>query len=136
MTKKTLITCSIIRDALNWLLVGQIPGVCQLLDVPLLIMHYKYAGPQASWTLLELIPMVGLIPIFTIAACNYPDPVGATQVLPDPAVRAARVVPSPASEPMLFAQVDGKLVPIHLSPDQQAQVARHVHGREAGGGHV
>ena len=73
ITKKQLIFWSIFRDALNWMLVGQIPGLCQVLDIPLLVMHYKYAGAKASFTLLELIPTAGFIPIFSIAAFCYSD---------------------------------------------------------------
>jgi hypothetical protein len=68
-----LIKWSIARDLLDLLIVGQLPGVGALLDLPLIIMHFDYAGPAAAVTLLEAIPVVGLLPIFTIMALCYPN---------------------------------------------------------------
>lgn len=136
MTRKTLITWSVIRDLLDFMVVGQIPGLGQLLDVPILMMHYAYAGANANFALPELIPTVGFLPIFTIAACCYPDPDAARQVLPVDASAHQRVDLPPKSEAMLFAQVDGKVVPIDLTPDQQAQVAFHVNGGNVGARHA
>jgi hypothetical protein len=77
MTKSQLIKWSGVRDFLDIIVIGQIPGLNWLLDLPLFIMHLNYAGPRAFFTLLEAIPGVGLIPIWTIAAMSYPnrDPV-------------------------------------------------------------
>jgi hypothetical protein len=71
MTKSQLITVSGVRDFLDFILIGQIPGLNWLLDLPVLIMHLKYAGPVALFTLLEAFPIVGFFPIWTIAAMSY-----------------------------------------------------------------
>jgi hypothetical protein len=73
MTKSQLIKWSGIRDFLDIIVIGQIPGINWLLDLPVLIMHLNYAGPVALFTLLEAIPGLGFLPIWTIAAMSYPN---------------------------------------------------------------
>lgn len=73
MTRSQLIKWSIARDALNFIGIGQIPGLCWLLDLPLIVMHFRYAGPASLFTLLETIPVIGFVPFFTIAALCYPE---------------------------------------------------------------
>jgi hypothetical protein len=117
MTKSHLIKWSVARDALNFMCIGQLPGLAWLLDLPLLIMHFNYAGPAAIFTILEMIPVVGFFPFFTVAAMLYPnhDEPSATTV--------TRIGPShdlvsqshPPSPP-LYALVDGRLVPV-IMPD-------------------
>ena len=68
MTKSTLIKLSLIGDAL-----GLVPVLGTIISIPLLIVHYSYAGPRALWCLIEMLPMVGFLPIFSIAAAMYPD---------------------------------------------------------------
>ena len=73
MTKKQLVTASLIADALDMVLVGMIPGLSWLIDLPVVAMHVAYAGPVGLLTLFELVPVVGAIPIFTIAAMSHGD---------------------------------------------------------------
>lgn len=68
MTKATLVQVSIVGDVL-----GFIPVVGWVLSIPLLILHFNYAGARALICLLEALPMVGMLPVFTGAALTYPD---------------------------------------------------------------
>ncbi len=68
MTKQQLIVASIIADVLDLIVVGQIPGLSWFIDVPLIVMHVAYAGAGGLWTVLELVPIAGTLPMFTIAA--------------------------------------------------------------------
>jgi hypothetical protein len=72
MTKSQLIAWSAVRDALDLTPVGHIPLLDQLLDMPIIVMHFKYAGPKAFAVLPELVPFVGVLPVFTIMALMYP----------------------------------------------------------------
>ncbi|MDB6025858.1 MAG: hypothetical protein JWM68_2081 [Verrucomicrobiales bacterium] len=73
MTKKTLLKISAAADALD-LVTGWIPGPWTLIvDVPVFICHFLYAGPRALWVLTDNIPIVGILPIYTIAAMAYPE---------------------------------------------------------------
>lgn len=71
MTRNQLITASIVADVLDIFVIGQIPGVSWFIDIPVIVMHVAFAGPGGLSTLLELIPGVGTIPIFTIAAFSH-----------------------------------------------------------------
>lgn len=73
MTKKTLIAISAARDLLDVALIGQVPGLNWALNVPVLYLHYRYAGLPALLTLLENVPGVATLPFFTAAAMSYPD---------------------------------------------------------------
>lgn len=73
MSKKTLLAVSVFSDVLDLAIVGQIPGLNLLIDLPVVAMHVYYAGPKGLWTLLELLPGVGFVPVFTMAAMSYPD---------------------------------------------------------------
>ena len=99
MTKKQLITWSIARDALDFVAIGQIPPFSWVLDVPLIIMHFSYAGSAALITLFELIPIVGLFPFFTVAAFSYPDNDEASEIGPvlpaEPPATTVETVSSP-----------------------------------------
>jgi len=68
MTKKELIAASIAADVLDLIVVGQIPGLSWLIDIPVICMHVAFAGAAGLLTMFELIPVVGTIPLFTIAA--------------------------------------------------------------------
>jgi hypothetical protein len=68
MTRKTLLIASLIADLLDLLVIGQIPGLSYLIDGPLIAMHVAFAGPAGLATAFELVPIVGTIPIFTLAA--------------------------------------------------------------------
>ncbi len=71
--KQRLIAWSAARDFLDIIWIGQIPVLGQALSLPIWIMHFSYAGKAALFTLLEMMPGVGLFPVFTTAACCYPD---------------------------------------------------------------
>lgn len=88
MTRRQLIAWSAARDALDWLVIGQVPPFNWLLDIPILCMHLKFAGPPALIGLIELVPVVGMFPFFTTAALSYPEPEAAKE--------AAASTPSPA----------------------------------------
>jgi hypothetical protein len=68
MKKSTLVTISLIGDLLDIAVVGQIPGLSWFIDIPIIICHVAYAGPSGFSTMLELIPVVGTLPLFTVAA--------------------------------------------------------------------
>jgi hypothetical protein len=71
MTKGDLIKISMVADFLDFVVVGQIPVLSWVIDIPVIIMHVIYAGPSGLSTLLELVPIVGILPVFTIAAAGY-----------------------------------------------------------------
>ena len=73
LTRKLLIIASLVADALDIAVVGQIPGLSYAIDLPIIAMHVAFAGPAGLATLLELVPMVGTVPMFTAAAMMYPD---------------------------------------------------------------
>ena|GEM_PF-5800494 len=73
MTKKQLLIASGIADSLDLIAVGQIPGLSWFVDIPVLLIHVAFAGPKGWITVLELVPLVGTIPIFTLAALQYED---------------------------------------------------------------
>jgi bacteriorhodopsin len=62
---------SLVADALGILVIGQIPVLSWVIDIPVIIMHLAYAGPVGLGTLLELVPVVGILPVFTLAAAGY-----------------------------------------------------------------
>ncbi len=140
------------RDLLNIIGIGAIPPFSWLLDLPLLVMHFNYAGSKAAFTLLELIPVVGVFPFFTVAALNYPDhdasPPPPPPPPPDRLPAAAPAFPPPAgllpglpspegvAPTVVYALVDGKLVPVLVPaehgkgalPHHAAQTARPATG--------
>ena len=71
VSRKTLLIASLIADLLDLLLVGQVPGLSYFIDGPLIAMHVAFAGPAGLATLLELVPVIGTLPLFTIAAMRY-----------------------------------------------------------------
>lgn len=71
MTKGQVIAVSIVRDVLDFTPIGHIPVLDQLLDLPVIYVHCRYAGPKALFGAAELIPFIGVIPIFTIMAFTY-----------------------------------------------------------------
>lgn len=68
MTRQQLIIVSIVADVLDVIVLGQIPGLSWFIDIPVICMHLAFAGPKGWTTLTELIPVVGTLPIFTVAA--------------------------------------------------------------------
>lgn len=73
MTKSDVVIVSVIRDLLDFTPFGHIPLLDQMLDLPVIYMHVKYAGPRGLTTIPELIPLVGILPIFTVLALSYPS---------------------------------------------------------------
>lgn len=73
MTRKQVIIASIVADILDIFVIGQIPGVSWFIDIPVIVMHVAYAGPSGYSTLLELIPGIGTLPIFTIAGFMHEE---------------------------------------------------------------
>jgi hypothetical protein len=71
VSRKTLLIVSLIADALDIMVVGQIPGLSWIIDLPVIAMHVAFAGPAGFSTLLELVPVVGTIPLFTLAALTH-----------------------------------------------------------------
>jgi hypothetical protein len=97
MTKSGLIKLSVAGDV-----IGLIPGLGYIAGIPLMVIHFNYAGKRALMCLLEALPMVGCLPIFTIAACTYPD--------------------NDAADPVIVAEVQRRLatpveVQLALPPD-------------------
>jgi uncharacterized membrane-anchored protein YitT (DUF2179 family) len=73
VTKTQLIAVSAIRDLLDFVVVGQIPGLNWILNLPVIWLHYRFAGPRALVTLFENVPGIETLPCFTVAAISYPD---------------------------------------------------------------
>lgn len=104
MTKKTLLIISGIADSVD-LVTGWIPGPWSfIVDVPVTIAHFVYAGPKAFVVLLEYVPVVGVAPIYTLAAMSYPDKdsVGTRVTVPPPlshdgAVIDVEIIPTRAN---------------------------------------
>lgn len=71
MTKQTLVILSVIADLLDLFVVGQIPGLSWIVDIPLILMHVSFAGSKGWLTMLEIIPLAGTFPVFTIAGMLY-----------------------------------------------------------------
>jgi hypothetical protein len=72
MTKAQLVAISLVRDILDFTPVGHIPILDQVLDLPVIYLHYKYADKRALLVAPELVPLVGVLPIFTVCALSYP----------------------------------------------------------------
>ena len=67
MNRGQLIMWSVIADVLDIVVIGQTP-IGWVIDLPLIVMHFVAYGPAAILNLLELIPGIGFIPVFTIMA--------------------------------------------------------------------
>ena len=68
MSRHLLIGVSLFADVLDWFIAGQIPVLSWIIDIPTVLMHVAFAGPGGYFTLIELIPVVGTLPLFTFAA--------------------------------------------------------------------
>lgn len=90
VSRKTLLTISAIADALDFAGGGILVGPWSLIiDVPVTILHFLYAGPRAAIVLAEYIPLVGLVPFYSIAAASYdkapkPPPVVDAEIVTEP----------------------------------------------------
>ncbi len=73
MSKTTLVIISALRDVLDLLIVGQIPVLNIIVNVPVMIAHYWYAGPVSLLSLIENVTGVETLPCFTALALAYPS---------------------------------------------------------------
>ncbi len=73
MKRSTLFTISLIGDLLDIAVVGQVPVLSWFIDIPVIICHVAFAGASGFTTLLELIPVVGTLPLFTFAALVHKE---------------------------------------------------------------
>ena len=71
MKKSTLIWLSLAADILDIMVVGQVPVVSWFIDIPVISCQVLYAGPAGFLTMVELVPVVGTIPLFTAAALMH-----------------------------------------------------------------
>lgn len=71
MTRQQLIVASVIADVLDVFVIGQVPGLSWFIDIPIICMHVAFAGPKGFMTLIELVPVVGTLPLFTFAAFSH-----------------------------------------------------------------
>lgn len=71
MNSKLLLGASVTADLLDCFLIGQIPGLGHILDLPVFILHFMAGGPKALLTLAEAIPAVGFLPVFSYFAWRY-----------------------------------------------------------------
>lgn len=68
MDRSQLIIFSLIGDVLDFLVIGQAPIISWVIDIPVVLMHVYFAGPKGFFTIVELIPVVGTLPVFTASA--------------------------------------------------------------------
>lgn len=66
--RQFIIGASILADILDFTIVGQFIYV---VDVIIIILHMVYAGPKALLGILDMIPGVGLIPVYTFLSLSY-----------------------------------------------------------------
>jgi hypothetical protein len=76
ISRKTLVIASVIADAVELLTVAFWGGTqwFPFLETPVIVLHFMYAGPKAALAMFDLIPGLGLLPLYTIAALLYKDP--------------------------------------------------------------
>lgn len=68
--KMLVIPLSIIADVLDLTVVGHF---LYPLDILVIVVHLIYGGPRALIGILDMIPGVGLLPIYSILAFTYPE---------------------------------------------------------------
>lgn len=73
MTKTQLVLISATRDLLDFTPFGHIPILDQLLDLFVIWAHFRYAGPRAFMILPELVPLLSILPLYTVVALFYPS---------------------------------------------------------------
>lgn len=66
--KKWVIGASVVADLLDLTGVGHLAW---FVDVAVVVLHFAYAGPRALIGILDLVPGLGLAPIFTVLALFY-----------------------------------------------------------------
>ena len=99
ISRKALLVVSVIADALDFLGFGAFPFFWTLvIDIPVTIIHFCYAGPRALVVLAEYIPFVGFVPIYTLAALFYdkqPRPATVVETSPPRPVTRPQNQPPP-----------------------------------------
>lgn len=94
ISRKTLLVVSGIADALDFLGFGAFPFFWTfVIDIPITIIHFCYAGPRALVVLAEYIPFVGFVPIYTLAALFYDKQQKPTTVVDTPSPRPQKQSP-------------------------------------------
>ncbi|GAB3957216.1 hypothetical protein GCM10028805_49280 [Spirosoma harenae] len=68
--RQFVIGASIIADLLDFTGVGHFFYVA---DIIVIVLHMLHAGPKALLGILDMIPGVGLIPVFTFLSLSYKD---------------------------------------------------------------
>lgn len=68
MSKKFLLYASIFVDILDFTGIGHF---LYFFDIILIVMHFVYAGPKAIAGILDMIPVVGFLPVFTIMSLTH-----------------------------------------------------------------
>jgi hypothetical protein len=68
MNKGTVVGFSVVADVLDFTGIGQI---FYIVDFVIIIIHLLYAGPRALLGILDMIPGVGFLPIYTFLALTY-----------------------------------------------------------------
>jgi hypothetical protein len=66
--RQLVIASSVIADLLDLTVVGHF---LYFIDIAVIILHLVYAGPKALAGVLDMIPAVGMLPVFTILAVRY-----------------------------------------------------------------
>ena len=76
ISRKTLLIASVVADVVDLLTVSFGGGTqwFPFIEIPVVILHFMYAGPKAALAMFDLIPGLGLLPLYTIAALLYIDP--------------------------------------------------------------
>lgn len=71
INRTTLILVSIVFDLLDFAAITQ---AAPYLEIPVLAMHWLYAGPKGLFTMVDMVPGVGYFPFYTLAALMYREP--------------------------------------------------------------
>jgi hypothetical protein len=95
VSRKTLLIASVIADAVELLTVWFWGGTqwFPFLETPVIVLHFMYAGPKAALAMFDLIPGLGLLPLYTIAALLYKDPKHTRDAYPENSVVVDTGVP-------------------------------------------
>ena len=68
---KTAYTIAIISDLIDYLGIGMIPILGDLVDFITAILLYPYLGVYAFGWLVEIVPLVDVVPTFTLLVIAY-----------------------------------------------------------------
>lgn len=65
--RQIVIGASVIADLLDFTGIGHF---MYFIDIIVIIAHMVHFGPKALWGILDMVPMVGVLPIFTYLALS------------------------------------------------------------------